>query len=238
MQPTVEVLVSDDCPHVERTVRAVANVVSRIVPGAEVQKRVVGGGHLPSGLVFPGSPTVLVDGEDIAAQTGERTGPGPACRLYDGTGVPPDWMIEAALLRSTMPSDVLFLCVANSARSQMAEGIARSLAPEGVRVGSPGSEPSAVRPLAVRALGEIGVDISQNRSTGVDEVPGLPDAVITLCAEELCPVWMEPAHRLHWPLPDPAAVEGEEERQLGAYREVRDELRRRPSLLFRPLLEF
>jgi arsenate reductase len=127
---------------------------------------------------------------------------------------------------------VLFLCVANSARSQLAEGIARSLAPAGVKVSSAGSEPTTVRPQAVRVLREIGIDISAQRSKGVEEVERPVDAVVTLCAEEVCPVWLEKAHRVHWGLPDPAAVEGTEADELDAYRVVRDELVRRLRVLF------
>lgn len=144
----------------------------------------------------------------------------------------PDWLVEAALLRSLAPGHVLFLCVANSARSQMAEGIGRSLAPVSVKVSSAGSEPTAIRPLAVKTLDEIGVDIRTQRSKGVDEVERPVDAVITLCAEEVCPVWLEDAWRLHWGQPDPAAVEGSDEERLDAFREVRDELRRRLGVLF------
>ncbi|UCC85517.1 MAG: arsenate reductase ArsC [Gemmatimonadota bacterium] len=132
---------------------------------------------------------------------------------------------------------MLFLCVANSARSQMAEGIARSLAPDSVRISSAGSEPSRVNPYAIKALEEIGIDASGQRSKGVDEIrrtEGPPvDAVITLCAEEVCPVWLGDAHRVHWPLPDPAAATGSDEEILASFRGVRDELSRRLTALFR-----
>jgi len=129
---------------------------------------------------------------------------------------------------------VLFLCVANSARSQMAEGIARSLAPPEVRVWSAGSRPTAVRSEAVAVLREIGVDISDHRSKAVSEVPAAEvDTVITLCAEEECPLFLGNARRLHWGLPDPAAVAGSEADRLAAFRRVRDELRRRIEALFR-----
>jgi arsenate reductase (thioredoxin) len=138
------------------------------------------------------------------------------------------WRAEAEELRRLAPRHVLFLCVANSARSQMAEGIARSLAPAGVTVSSAGSRPSSVNPLAVRVLGEIGIDIRTQRSKGLDSIPpqGV-DAVITLCAEEVCPVFLGKAHRIHWALPDPAAAGGGEQERLQAFRQVRDELRRR-----------
>jgi arsenate reductase len=114
----------------------------------------------------------------------------------------------------------------------MAEGIARSLASAGTRVSSAGSVPTSLRPEAVAALAEIGIDISGQRSKGVDEVEGPVDAVITLCAEEVCPVWLGPARRLHWGLPDPAAAGGSPEERLDAFRAVRDELIRRLAVLF------
>jgi thioredoxin type arsenate reductase len=127
---------------------------------------------------------------------------------------------------------VLFLCVANSARSQMAEGLARSLAPEGIKVWSAGSRPTAVRPEAITVLEEIGIDISGHRSKPVDEIPAAEvDTVITLCGEEECPVFLGQVTRLHWGLPDPAAVQGTEEERLNAFRGVRDELRRRIEAL-------
>ena len=104
-----------------------------------------------------------------------------------------------------LPHSVLFLCVANSARSQMAEGLARGLGGDRLRVQSAGSEPSRVNPLAVRVMAEIGIDLSGHRSKPVAEIdPSTVDTVITLCAEEVCPVFLSAARRLHWPLPDPA----------------------------------
>lgn len=145
----------------------------------------------------------------------------------------PDWRPEADDLRRRAPHHFLFLCVANSARSQMAEGIARSLAPPGVTVSSAGSRPSQVNPFAIRALDEIGIDIRSHRSKSVDGIsPDGIDAVITLCAEEVCPVFLGKAHRLHWGLPDPAGAGRTDEEQLQAFRNVRDELRRRLAVVF------
>jgi protein-tyrosine-phosphatase len=146
---------------------------------------------------------------------------------------PSEWRTEAAELRSMQPRHILFLCVANSARSQLAEGIARSLAPPGVKISSAGSSPASIRPQAIRVLNEIGIDISGHRSKGLDSIDaGSVDAVITLCAEEVCPVFLGKAHRLHWGLPDPAAAIGNEETRLNAFRSVRDELLRRLKILF------
>ncbi len=127
----------------------------------------------------------------------------------------PTWRSEAEELRALGPRHVLFLCVANSARSQMAEGIARSLAPAGALMSSAGSRLSHVNPLAVRALDEIGIDIRGQRSKGVETIsPDGVDAVIALCAEEVCPVFLGKARRFHWGLPDPAGAGGTEEERL------------------------
>jgi len=128
---------------------------------------------------------------------------------------------------------ILFLCVANSARSQIAEGVARALAPAGTTVWSAGSRPTSVRPEAVAVMREIGLDISSHRSKAVAEIPATEvDTVITLCGEEECPLFLGQARRLHWGLPDPAAVTGSEEERLNAFRQTRDELRRRLATFF------
>lgn len=143
------------------------------------------------------------------------------------------WQAEAAELAKLGPRHYLFLCVANSARSQMAEGLARSLAPAGVVVSSAGSQPSRVNPLAIRALDELGIDIRGHRSKGVDSLsPEGVEVVITLCAEEVCPTFLGRARRIHWSLPDPAGAGATEEEQLQAFRDVRDELRRRLAVVF------
>jgi protein-tyrosine-phosphatase len=116
----------------------------------------------------------------------------------------------------------------------MAEGIARCLAPPGIRVWSAGSNPTNVHPQAIAVLKEIGIDISRHCSKSVAEIPAAEiDTVITLCAEEQCPVFLGQAERLHWPLRDPAALFGKpEEATLMAFRETRDELRRRIASFF------
>jgi arsenate reductase len=123
---------------------------------------------------------------------------------------------------------ILFLCVANSARSQMAEGLAHHRFGADVRVQSAGSAPSRVSPLAIEVMQEIGIDISGQASKSVDTIdPATVDTVVTLCAEEVCPVFLGQARRLHWGLPDPAAVGGDEATRRAAFRSTRDELRRR-----------
>ena len=129
---------------------------------------------------------------------------------------------------------VLFLCVANSARSQMAEGLARKLFPPEVKVWSAGSSPTRVRPEAISVLGEIGIDISTHRSKAVGEIPAAEvDTVVTLCGEEECPVFLGKAERFHWGLPDPAANDpaAAPEQVLARFRAVRDELRDRITKL-------
>lgn len=145
----------------------------------------------------------------------------------------PRWRVEALLLRALRPKHLLFMCVANSARSQLAEGLARALAPVNVRVSSAGSAPGSVRPQAVRVLQELGIDISHHRSKRVEDVNAdSVDAVITLCADEVCPVFSRHVTRVHWALPDPAAVTGDEATVLNAFRDVRNELHRRLRVVF------
>ncbi len=128
---------------------------------------------------------------------------------------------------------IIFLCVANSARSQMAEGLARAAAPPGWTVSSAGSEPGRLSSRAVAVMAEIGIDISSHRSKGLDEVP-LRDAdrVVTLCAEEACPVIPSQVEHLDWAMPDPGAVAGTAEEELDAFRDVRDEIQTRVAQLW------
>jgi arsenate reductase len=110
----------------------------------------------------------------------------------------------------------------------MAEGIARELAGDRLSIQSAGSAPSRVNPLAIRALAEIGIDISRHRSKSVDDIDrAAVDTVITLCAEEVCPVYLGTARRLHWSLPDPAGHDEGEKASLERFRSVRDDLSRR-----------
>lgn len=123
---------------------------------------------------------------------------------------------------------ILFLCVANSARSQMAEGLARKIYGPEALVQSAGSKPSQVNPLAIEALKEVGIDITGHRSKSVTEIdPATVDTVITLCKEEECPVFLGKAERLHWGLPDPAGQPGTHEEQLQRFRDVRNEIEKR-----------
>lgn len=127
------------------------------------------------------------------------------------------------------PHGVLFVCVRNSARSQIAEAWAKKLLPAGVRVYSAGSDPAdSVHPMVARVMKEVGIDVSGQRPKPISEIPlGHVDTVITLCAEEVCPALPGDLRPLSWALPDPAAVLDSEAESLEAFRRVRDELRRR-----------
>lgn len=129
---------------------------------------------------------------------------------------------------------VLFLCVANSARSQMAEALARRRFGDAVRVQSAGSSPSRVNPYAVRALAEVGVDASGLLSKHVDTVnPASVDLVITLCAEESCPVFLGEARRMSWAMPDPDRKQEvlTDEERLRHFRTARDAIAQRIEIL-------
>ena len=134
---------------------------------------------------------------------------------------------------SAPPRRVLFLCTHNSARSQMAEALARANAPEGAEVWSAGTEPGTVHPLAIEVMAEVGIDIRGQRSRGLDEVPWREaDTVVTLCgdADEACPAIGPTVRRVHWPLPDPARAPEATRHQ--AFRVTREEIRWRISSLW------
>jgi arsenate reductase len=125
---------------------------------------------------------------------------------------------------------ILFLCVANSARSQMAEGLARKLFGARVGVQSAGSEPSQVNPYAIEVMREVGVDFSTHRSKSVETIdPATVGTVITLCAEEVCPVFLGKIERLHWPIPDPASKDPSipRDEMLRRFRIARDQIQAR-----------
>jgi arsenate reductase len=125
---------------------------------------------------------------------------------------------------------VLFLCTHNSARSQMAEGLLRALAGDRFEAFSAGTEATQVRPLAIRAMGELGIDISSQESKTLDRYLGEQfNAVITVCdaANEACPIFLGAKQRLHWSFPDPSQARGTEDEQLALYRAVRDDIRAR-----------
>jgi len=130
-------------------------------------------------------------------------------------------------------TSILFLCVANSARSQMGEGLGRMMFP-GLRIQSAGSRPSQVNPYAIEVLAELGIDASTHTSKSVQDIdPTTVDLVITLCAEEVCPLFLGKAERLHWPIPDPASDDPNlsPEQMRARFREGRDEIRRRLETL-------
>lgn len=127
-------------------------------------------------------------------------------------------------------NSVLFLCVANSARSQMAEGLARDLFGDAVRVQSAGSAPTHVNPFAIQAMAELGIDLRTHSSKSAETIdPDTVDLVITLCAEEVCPVFLSKAQRMHWPLQDPDRKDKDltNEERLEHFRVARDQIRAR-----------
>ena len=125
---------------------------------------------------------------------------------------------------------ILFMCVANSARSQLAEGIAKQVLGDTYDIRSAGSLPKIVNPYAIRALGEVGFDCRDLYSKNVSDLPesfvNNIDYVITLCAEEVCPIIISKAQKLHWPLPDPAGLDGEDEIQMTRFRSTREDIRK------------
>jgi len=143
--------------------------------------------------------------------------------------------VRPAAFITRPPEKVLFLCLHNASRSQMAEGFARHFAPPGTVVMSAGTEPRGVNPHAIEVMREISIDISGQRSRHVDDLPWREaDTVVTLCGEgaEVCPTVAGDVRRVHWPLPDPSLAPPE--RALEVFREVRDQIRWRVASLWPP----
>ena len=122
---------------------------------------------------------------------------------------------------------MLFLCTGNSCRSQMAEGLLRSMARDRFESLSAGTSPQGLNPGAIAAMAEIGIDISSQKSDSVDAYVGAGiDTVITVCdrAARNCPVFPGDVKRIHWPFDDPASARGSEEERMAVFRRVRDEI--------------
>lgn len=131
-----------------------------------------------------------------------------------------------------MKHQVLILCTANSARSQMAEGLLRSIANDKIDVYSAGAKPSSVNPFAIQAMQKRGIDITNHTSDSIEKYLSQSfDYIITVCdhAAESCPIFPGKAHRIHWGFPDPAAVEGNQDDILASFIKVRDGLEEKLS---------
>jgi len=127
---------------------------------------------------------------------------------------------------AAQPLRVLFLCTHNSSRSQMAEGLLRTRGGAAYEVFSAGTEPRVVHPLAIKAMQEIGIDISNHTAKGIEAFASVPpmDLVVTVCyeAQETCPFFPNARSQVHWGFPDPSRVIGTEEERLAAFRHIRD----------------
>ena len=123
---------------------------------------------------------------------------------------------------------ILFMCVANSARSQIAEGLAKQIFGSNAEIESAGSQPTKVNPFAIQVLKESEIDISRHFSKSFEQLSPRfivqLDYVITLCAEEVCPRMTSRAENIHWPFQDPAGKPGTDEEQLQRFRKTRDEI--------------
>jgi len=225
MKHTVELLHHKDNPDAEVAWEIIREVVYDVASTCEVIRV-----ENQESVCCEDDMRLLVDGEPVKdVATGP---PVPGNFVCGDIGeLPPCWALEAAILHAMKPRGILFMCVANSARSQIAEGIARSLAPAGVKVFSAGSRPAKLRKEVIQVMSEIGIDVSKQYSKSASEIPAdQVDAVITVCAEEVCPVWLHPVTRIHWGMPDPAAVTGP--KRIRAFRDTRDELLLRIRRMF------
>ncbi|HXF10825.1 MAG TPA: arsenate reductase ArsC [Desulfuromonadaceae bacterium] len=130
-----------------------------------------------------------------------------------------------------MKKKVLFVCIHNSARSQMAEAFLRQICGNVFEAHSAGLEPGKLNPIVVEAMREVGIDISSHKTKAVADYlqAGTPFAyVITVCDEtsaERCPIFPGVTTRLHWGFPDPSAIQGTPEQKLARTREIRDTIK-------------
>ena len=233
--PNVQVISAPGCPRAAETLEMVSDVMRAFdLPRGPVHT-VASSGQETDVAVVSGAPVVRVDGARA-----ELPSPAPIDAPAGGSGetaerrrgAPPRWLVEAMLLHALSPKGYLFMCVANSARSQIAEGLARRLMPRDVFIQSAGSEPTRIRPEALQVLEEVGIDASEQYSKSVDDIDASRvEVVVTLCAEEVCPFFPGKVLRVHWGLPDPAAVTGDTVARLEAFRATRDELERRIAVL-------
>ncbi len=128
---------------------------------------------------------------------------------------------------------LLFLCVANTARSQMAEGFARFIGPSDMRYFSAGATPGTISDFTIKVMREVGIDISNQRAKPVGDISlDQVNTIISLCEEEVCPPVPSGVHHLIWPLPDPAGLSGSDDDKLQEFRRVRDQIRELVSRLF------
>lgn len=135
---------------------------------------------------------------------------------------------------------ILILCTGNSARSQMAEGLLKHITQNKYEINSAGTKPSIVRPEAIKALAEIGIDISKNRSKSVEEFANEEiNYVLTVCdnANENCPYFLAKTKLIHHSFEDPAEIQGDEETRLNAFRKIRDEIKEYFESVFVKILE-
>ncbi|MBN2360357.1 MAG: arsenate reductase ArsC [Deltaproteobacteria bacterium] len=226
----VVILAYPGCAHAAPTERLVRQVATDLDVAVDLQRTAVTTPQQALAARFAGSPSVLVDDRDLELDA-QPTAELSDRRYGSGTGVPPRWLVEAALLRALQPRSVLFLCYANSVRSQLAEALARRLLPPTVRVQSAGTLSCYVHPTALQVLEEIDIDASDQWSKSVDEIEGASvEVVITLCDEQTCPAFLGHARRVHWPIPDPSAAV-DPLAALEAFRACRDEIEQRVRLL-------
>lgn len=125
---------------------------------------------------------------------------------------------------------ILFLCTGNSCRSQMAEGFLKHLWGDKFEAYSAGVNPTRINPLSIKAMQEVGIDISTQKSKSVKEFLGQQfDYVITVCdnAKQTCPIFPGKCEKMHWNLEDPALAQGTEEEKLAIFRKVRNEIKRK-----------
>ncbi len=221
-----------DCPHTKPTL----NLLKKILKEKEIEEKIkiieIESEEEARKYRFLGSPTIQINGWDIEKGRGKNLHVF-GCRVYkteDGySGVPPTEMIIKAIEETQKKQKFLFLCTHNSTRSQMAEGLFKSLYGDRYEVYSAGTKPLRVNPYAIKVMAEIGINISSHYSKSFEEFYGMEfDYVITVCdnVKETCPFFPNGKRYLHKGFKDPSKTQGKEEEVIREFRKVRDEIKK------------
>lgn len=219
-----------ECPHAEEALNLLRHVIKEKDIKAKIRTIEIKSKEDAVKNHFLGSPTIQINGLDIEK---ERRNDPPVfgCRVYKNkegySGIPPRDLIVSAI-KEIEKQKVLFICMHNSARSQMAEGFLRAFYGHRYDAYSAGIQPTEVNPYAIKVMDELGIDISNHRSKSIEEFHGtIFDYVVSVCdtSKETCPLFPGGKIYLHKRFIDPSNYVGTEEEKLRVFRIVRDEIK-------------
>ncbi|MFZ5998129.1 MAG: DF family (seleno)protein [Nitrospirota bacterium] len=224
----IELLYTRDCPHFRKARRLIHDTIKSLGLDIPLKKTEVRNEEEAQQLVFPGSPTIRIDGEDIEPDTAYPGG--NSCRTYfNGTHLPDKDVVKCAIAHAAGLKTILFVCTGNAVRSQIAEAVVNHFLGDAWVAFSAGIIPMEVNPSVVKVMQEIGIDISQQKSKHVDVFRNCHfDRVISLChdADAICLTFPTTQERDRIIFHDPASTYGLAFGSLHLYRNLRDEIRK------------